>query len=75
MLSKLHSHEIDKNKELELSIEKTTPYKCKWRKRKFSKHEAKSSSEESTMHNTEKHQDSSESTDSNQNKNKYKPHE
>ena len=39
LLSKIHSNERDKNKEPELNMEKTTPYKCKGRKLEFSKHE------------------------------------
>ena len=46
LLSKLHSNEREKNKEPELKIAKTTPYKHKGRKLEFSKHEAESSSEE-----------------------------
>ena len=56
-------------------MEKTTPCKCKGRKMEFSKHETKSSSEESTKHNTKKHKDSSGSSDNNQTKKKYKPYE
>ena len=44
-------------------------------KLKFYKLHTVSSSEESTKHNTEKHKDSSESSDRNQKKNKYKPYE
>ena len=54
MLSKLHSNEKEKNKEPELNITKTTPYKCKGRKLEFSKHEVESCSEESTKHKIEK---------------------
>ena len=35
MLSKLHSNEKEKNKELELNIAKTTPYKRKGMKLEF----------------------------------------
>ena len=42
---------------------------------KILKHDIESSSEESTKHNTEKHKDSSESSDSNQKKKIYKPYE
>ena len=65
----------EKNKELELNIEKTTPYKRKGRKLEFSEHEDESSSEKSSKHNTKKHQHSSESSDNSNNKNKYKPYE
>ena len=57
-----------KNKEPELNMSRTTPYKCKVRKLEFSKHETVSSSEELAKHNTEKYKDSSESNDSNQQK-------
>ena len=56
-------------------MEKNTTYKRKGRKLEFSKHEVESSSEESTKHNTYKHQNSSKSSDSNQKKKKYKPYE
>ena len=64
-----------KNKEPKLNMSRTTPYKCTVRKLEFSKHEIASSSEELAKHNTEKYKDSSESSDSNQKKNKYKPYE
>ena len=54
---------------------RTAPYKCKVRKLEFSNHETESSSEESTKHSNEKYKDSSESSDNNQRKNKYKPYE
>ena len=75
LLTKLHSNEKEKNKELKLNMEITTPYKCKVRKMEFSKNETESSSEESAKHETEKYKDSSESGDSNQKKNKYKSYE
>ena len=54
---------------------RTTPYKCKVIKLEFSKHETESSSEELTKHNTKKHKDYNESSDSNHKKKKYKPYE
>ena len=64
-----------KNKEPELNMSRTTPYKCKVRKLEFSKHETVSSSEELAKHNTEKYKDSHESSDSNKKKKKYKLYE
>ena len=75
MMSKLHNNEKEKNKESEIKMEKTTPYKHKGRKLEFFKHEDESSSEESTKHNTEKHKDFTKSSESNQKKNNYKPYE
>ena len=54
MLSKLHSDEMEKHKDPELNMEKTTPYKRKGMKLKFSEHENECSSEESTKHNRKK---------------------
>ena len=65
----------NKNKKHELNMARTTPYKRKGRKLEFSKHETKSSSKESSKHNTKKYKDSSESSDSNQKKMKYKLYE
>ena len=56
-------------------MEKTAPQKHKGRRLEFFEHKIESSSEESSKHNREKHQDSSEISDSNQNKNKYKSYE
>ena len=75
MLTKLHINENENNKEPKLNMERTPPYKGKLRKLEFSKHETESSSEESAKHNTEKYKDSSESSDSNQKKKKYKLYE
>ena len=75
LLFKLHSNEREKNKEPKLNMEKTTPYKHKGRKLEFSKYQVKSSGEESTKHDTEKHHHYSESSDNNQKKKKYKPYE
>ena len=61
-----------KIKSPKLNVAKTTPCKCKVKKLEFSKHETESSSEESAKHNTEKYKDSSESSDSNQKKKRYK---
>ena len=52
MLSKLHSNEREKNKEPVLNMEKTTPYKRKGRKLKFSSHKDETSSEESIKHHS-----------------------
>ena len=52
MLNKLHSNEEEKDKGPELNMAKFAPYKRKVRKLEFSHHETKSSSEESTKHNT-----------------------
>ena len=75
MLSKIHSNEKEKNKEPELSIAETAPYKGKGRKLEFSKHETRSSSEESIKDTTKIYKDSSQSSDNNKKKKKYKPYE
>ena len=54
---------------------RTTPYKRKVIKLEFSKHEIESPSEGYPKHTTEKYKDSSESSDSNQKKKKYKLYE
>ena len=56
-------------------MENTTPYKRNGRKQAFLKHETEYSTKETSKHNTEKHKDSSESSDNNQKKKKYKPYE
>ena len=75
LLTKLHGNEEEKNKGHELNMARIAPYKRKVRKLEFSNHETRSSNEESTKHNKEKYKDSSESSDSNQQKKKYKPYE
>ena len=54
---------------------RTALYKRKVRKLEFSNHETESSSEESTKHSNEKYKDSSESSNTNQQKQKYKLYE
>ena len=51
------------------------PYKCNVKTLEFSNNENRYSSEESTKHSNEKYKDYSESSDSNQQKNKYKLYE
>ena len=75
MLFKLHSNEKGKNKEPEINMEKTTPYKRKGRKLEFSGHKAETSTEELVKQHTKKQQDYNESSNDNKNKKKYKPYE
>ena len=75
LLTKLHSNEEEKNKGHELNMARIAPYKRKVRKLEFSNHETGSSNEESTKHNKEKYKDSSESSNTNQQKHKYKLYE
>ena len=56
-------------------MEKYTPYKRKGRNLEFSSHGVEYSSEESSKHHIEKNQDSSEISDLNKKKRKYKPYE
>ena len=56
-------------------MERTAPYKCKVRKLEFSNHETKSSNKELAKHSKKKYKDCSESSYSNQLKNKYNPYE
>ena len=65
----------EKNKEFEHIFPKTTTYKRKGMTLEISNHKAENSSEESIKHISEKQQDSSESSDDNKRKNKYKPYE
>ena len=75
MLTKLHSNEEEKNKGTILNMAINAPYKRKVIKLEFSKHEIESPSEGYPKHTTEKYKDSSESSDSNQKKMKYKLYE
>ena len=54
LLAKIHNDETKKHKEPEHIMPKITPYKCKGRKMELSSHGAKTSSEESAKHHTEK---------------------
>ena len=75
LLANIHNGEKKKNKEPEHNMPKTTPYKRKGRKMEFFSPKAETSNEESIKHQTEKQQDSNESSDDNKNKKKYKPYE
>ena len=75
LLANIHNGEKKKSKEPEHNMPKTTPYKRKGRKMEFFSPKAETSNEESIKHQTEKQQDSNESSDDNKNKKKYKPYE
>ena len=74
LLPKIHNDDKGKSKEYEHEMPKTSPYKRKDRKIKFSIHKSNTSMEELVKHHR-KQQDSSERSDENKKKNKYIPYE
>ena len=74
MLAKIHNDEKEKNKEYEIELPTTAPYKRKGRKLEYSSHKIETSSEESVKHHR-KQQESSESSDDNKKKRIQRPYE